>query len=407
MRLNALDVFAGCGGLSLGLAQSGWNIVAACEVDKWAAETYTTNHPKTSLFNQSVHDLTSKFLKRHFRGEIDLIAGGPPCQGFSVSGKRQYGVSIDSNHLLFEFIRIVGDVRPSMFLMENVRGFATARVDGKIKALPALKEAMQKLGYHVYVTTLQAADYGVPQFRTRIFVVGSLSELPYSPFPSPTHSATGLGKTKQHRSVGEAISDLPRIEAREGTDGPQRYTESPANSYQRYLRRGSSSVYNHEAMKHTRRLVQRFAAIPPGGSGYRIGRTAFTGTEPPVTVYKMNNQRLIEHLPSLCITANFQSNYIHPILHRNLTAREAARIMSFPDAFILRGKRTLMSSSLLVAENRTEENYLSQYNQLGNAVPPLLAKLIADRLGTLISGNHHSSRLANRVPHQLSLSIAS
>src|SRR5690242_17804059 len=122
MRLNTLDVFAGCGGLSLGLAQSGWNIVAACEIDKWAAETYATNHPKTSLFNQSVHDLTSRFLKRHFRGEIDLIVGGPPCQGFSVSGKRQYGVSIDTNHLLFEFIRIVGDVRPSMFLMENVRG---------------------------------------------------------------------------------------------------------------------------------------------------------------------------------------------------------------------------------------------------------------------------------------------
>jgi DNA (cytosine-5)-methyltransferase 1 len=130
-------------------------------------------------------------------------------------------------------------------------------------------------------------------------------------------------------------------------------------------------------MKHTQRLVDRFADIIPGGSAYKLSGEGVTA---PVTVYKSNNQRLVPSLPSLCITANFQSNYVHPTLHRNLTAREAARLQTFPDSFVFKGRRTLMSSTLLAAEGRHEENHLSQYNQIGNAVPPLLARVLGERL---------------------------
>lgn len=403
--MKVLDIFAGCGGLSLGFTQAGCEVVAACEIDKWAAETYATNHPNVTLFNSGIQELTSDFLRREFRGEVEMVAGGPPCQGFSVSGKRQYGVLLDKNQLVYEFGRVVEAVRPKVFLMENVRGFTTATIDGKTNALSGVKAKMQKLGYHVYDAVLQAADFGIPQYRSRVFVIGTLAELNTSPFPAPTHSLEGGRVSKRYLSVGEAISDLPPIKAREGTDDSQPYTKPAENKYQQEMRIDSEAVYNHEAMKHTKRLVERFAQIPPGGSGYKIGRTETFANEEAVTVYKSNNQRLIEGLPSLCITANFQSTYIHPTLNRNLTAREAARIMTFPDRFILRGKRTLMSSTLLESEGRSDENYLSQYNQLGNAVPPLLARFIGERIAEVVSDISKTLRTHSRLPQQLSTSL--
>lgn len=405
--MKVLDVFAGCGGLSLGLIQAGYKIIAACEIDKWAAETYASNHPGVTLFRHGIQELSSDFLRHEFRGEVEMVAGGPPCQGFSVSGKRQYGVLLDKNQLIFEFARVVEAVCPKVFVMENVRGFTTATIDGSTNALGGIRARMQGLGYHVYHVVLQAADYGVPQFRSRVFVIGSLTELHSNPFPAPTHSLRGGKGKRRYLSVGEAISDLPPIKAREGTDGAQPYTQAATNQYQREMRIGSETVNNHEAMKHSKRLVERFSQIPPGGSGYKIGRSEADTTEEAVTVYKSNNQRLIEHLPSLCITANFQSTYIHPTLDRNLTAREGARIMTFPDRFILRGKRTAMSSSLLVSEGRIEENYLSQYNQLGNAVPPLLARLIGEHIEEVVHNSVECFKARKQLPHQLPLSLQS
>jgi DNA (cytosine-5)-methyltransferase 1 len=173
----------------------------------------------------------------------------------------------------------------------------------------------------------------------------------------------------------DAISDLPVLGAGEGTDGLQPYSTSAGNSYQRLMRQGSRNVANHVAMRHTSRLVERFQQIKPGDSAY----TSSTGA----TVYKSNNQRLIPELPSLCITANFQSTYVHPHQHRNLTAREAARLMTFPDWYIFKGKRTLMSKALLMKYDRHSEANLSQYNQIGNAVPPLLAQAVGESLVSL------------------------
>jgi DNA (cytosine-5)-methyltransferase 1 len=407
MSLAVLDLFAGCGGLSLGLQRAGFRVVAAVEKDVWASETYAHNHPNTELLSVGIETLSSDFLQRRFRGQVDVVAGGPPCQGFSVSGKRQWGVFLEKNRLVHEYIRVVDAVSPPLFLLENVRGFTSASIDGREKALSVLLYGLERLGYHLYSAVLQAADFGIPQYRGRLFVVGSREQLSESPFPKATHAALPRAGLNQYLSIMDAISDLPDIHAGEGTDGAQPYTKMPSNSFQVTMRADSQSVFNHQAMKHTRRLVDRFAEIKPGESAYKLGND---GDAAPVTVYKSNNQRLVPSLPSLCITANFQSNYVHPILHRNLTAREAARLQTFPDSFVFKGRRTLMSSTLLAAEGRHGENHLSQYNQIGNAVPPLLAQILGERLLEVRSGRLSvvgPCVRSARPLHQMSLTLHS
>jgi len=373
-KLRALDLFAGCGGLSFGLAQAGFEVIGSVEKDKWAAETYAFNHPNVPVYQNNISTLSNEFLADNFRDKVDVIVGGPPCQGFSVSGKRQYGELNELNNMVLEFVRAIEIVKPEYFLFENVAGFRSAALDENRGALPYLKSKLESEGYFTATNVIQAADFGIPQFRRRLFMIGSTKPLLQSPFPIPTHSNEVGSSKKRYVSIMDAIGDLPPIKAREGHNGKQNYTLNPNNEYQKKLRLQSNGVYNHEAMKHSKRLVERFEGIPQGGRGYDIGRSKVRKKDSAVTVYKSNNQRLVENLPSLCITANFQSNYVHPILNRNLTAREAARLQSFPDRFVFMGRRTLMSRKLLEAEGRHDENNLSQYNQIGNAVPPLLAK---------------------------------
>lgn len=374
--MRVLDLFAGCGGLSAGLLSAGCEVVGAVEKDKWAAETYRCNHQDIPLLEEDITELTSEFLKDTFAGKVEMIAGGPPCQGFSVSGKRQFGEYNQTNNMVLEFIRAVAALEPNFVLFENVAGFSSAALDESRGALPFLKFELQELGYHTDTRVLQAADFGVPQFRRRLFLFASKVPLNKPPFPIESHNPNGTLGKKKHLSVLEAIGDLPPIQAREGQDGIQPYTVRDTTRFQRLMREGSVGVFNHEAMKHSKRLVERFKTIPEGGSGYDIGRNQ--DNKSSVTVYKSNNQRLVRTLPSLCITANFQSNYVHPLFDRNLTAREGARIQTFPDRFVFRGRRTLMSKKLLLAEGRHEENHLSQYNQIGNAVPPKLAEALGN-----------------------------
>ncbi|RSM29569.1 DNA (cytosine-5-)-methyltransferase [Aeromonas salmonicida] len=377
--LRTLDLFSGCGGLSYGLAQAGYNIIAACEKDNWASETYTYNHPDVEMICQDIRDISLDFWRDKYNGKIDLIAGGPPCQGFSISGKRQYGIISETNSLVTNFINVVSVVEPTFVLIENVKGFKTGSLSKDKKVFDYLLLTLEALGYHVYHDTINAEDYGVPSLRSRVFIIGSKIELLKPPFPSKTHLV----------SVDEAISDLPFLEANEGIEGLVRYNNKPENDYQKKMREGSFGVFNHVSMKHTQRLVDRFKTIPQGEGSYRLGRKNNSGEI--VTVYKMNNQRLKSNKPAQCITANFQSTFIHPIQHRNLTAREAARLMGFPDRFIFKGKRTQMSSKFLKKYNREHEDFLSQYNQIGNSVPPLLAELIGSSLLNSIPRDFFSS----------------
>jgi len=376
MTLHILDVFAGCGGLSFGLRSSGHSIVAAVEKDQWAAETFSVNMPEVEVIRDDIQKLSPSALKSKFGSTVDTVVGGPPCQGFSVSGKRQYGIYKSENRLIYEFIRVVDLLQPKFFVLENVRGFASATIEGRTKALNAILRRLTAKGYKIFHRVLQAAEYGIPQYRSRLFVLGSLDGFAADPFPAEYRESSN-----RFISIMQAIEDLPPVGSGEGNDGGQPYTDAPKSDYAKLLRERSSLVYNHEAMNHSQRLIQRFAEIPPGGKGYDIGRK--TRHQNTVTIYKSNNQRLFEDRPSLCITANWQSSYIHPTLNRNLTVREAARIQSFPDTFIFRGKRALMSSSLLRREGRHAELHISQCHQVGNAVPPLLAMRLGSRLDQL------------------------
>lgn len=385
MRPKALDLFAGCGGLSLGLSEAGFNVIAAVEIDQWAADTYRRNHLDGEVIQADIKSLKSEFLRERFRGTVDLVAGGPPCQGFSVSGKRQYGHIKEQNNLVEEFLRVVEAVEPKLVLVENVSGFRTGQMKPGNPVMSYLGTALHRLGYEFDAKILQATDYGVPSLRSRIFVVGSRVGFPCSPFPLPTHSADPRLDSEPFISSWEAISDLPGLRASEGVDEFIPYTAAPVNGYQREMRSGSLGVANHIGMKHTPRLVERFMNLPQGSKGYDLGRIGNGQGNDTVTIYKSNNQRLLADEPSLCITANFQSTYVHPYQARNLTAREAARLMTYPDEFYFCGKRTQMSSGFLRKYGREHEDFLSQYNQIGNSVPPRLARAIGQKLHSLLA----------------------
>ena len=376
MSYKVLDLFSGCGGLSHGLAQAGWEVIAANEIDQWAADTYRKNHPTVEMLQGDIRSISSGFLKDRFRGLVDMVAGGPPCQGFSVSGKRQYGHIKEQNTLVEEFIRVVSAVQPKVVLLENVGGFRTGHIKPGNLVMSFLTAELESLGYKVAARVLQATDFGVPSLRRRIFVVASKIGLSADPFPKPTHSSEGSSGLIKNVSVWDAISDLPYLQAGEGVDSVIPYATEAMSSYQEKLRSSSKGVSNHIAMKHTPRVVERFKQLLQGDKGYDIGRGLGDAETKKITSYKSNNQRLIASQPSLCITANFQSNYVHPLQPRNLTAREAARLMSFPDDFYFCGKRTQMSSGFLKKYGREDEDFLSQYNQIGNSVPPTLGKVI-------------------------------
>jgi len=380
MKIECLDLFAGCGGFSLGLKEAKVSTRAAIEVDRFAVETYKSNFPNTEVFHRDITSFSDKEIDRNFKG-VDLVVGGPPCQGFSVAGPSQYGKLDDRNNLVLEFLRFVKVLKPKMVIMENVRNFINGKLPSKDRVIDVVSNLLDNLEYDIKTEVLFAPDYGVPQSRTRIFVLAIRKG---SNLQFPQIKATHGNGRKEYVTVREAISDLPYISSSEGYDAcPNllQYNDLELSSYQRKMRKGSRGIYNHVSMKHTPRLIERFKHIPQGGSlldaPSEHGQRARNGsTLDQRARFKMNNQRLDFERISHCVTASFQSTFVHPVMHRNLTAREGARLQSFPDSFIFKGPRTLMSKSLLIRENREDEIGLSQYNQIGNSVPPLLAHAI-------------------------------
>lgn len=376
MSMTSLDLFAGAGGMTLGFKDAGIKSIGAVEVDRFAAETFAYNFPEIPLYHRDIYSFSNEEIKEKFSG-VDIICGGPPCQGFSVAGPSQYGIIDKRNTLIMEFFRFIDVLRPQYCILENVKGILNGKMNSSQKALNTYREELKKIGYETKVFVLQAADFGVPQYRERVVVVGALdaSKLP--------EKITGdyVGEENWIK-VRDVFGDLPDVNAGEGTNDLAEYKTDPLSDYQRYIRRGSLGVTNHVAMKHTPRLIQRFAQIPQGGSLLDVpaefGQRQRNGSELDVKKrYKTNNQRLHPDKISNIITASFQSTFVHPYLNRNLTAREGARLQSFPDSFMFCGPRTLMSKSLLKRENREDEIGLSQYNQIGNAVPPRMAYAIA------------------------------
>lgn len=386
MSLKVFDVFAGAGGFSCGFEMAGYDIIGAIEKDKWAADTFSYNHSYAKVLVNNIEAYDNHFLHETIE-RPDIIIGGPPCQGFSICCKNAGDPKDPRNSLFREFLRMGEIFNPHVLIMENVPNIINAKTQKGEKVINIITDEFNKLGYYTYQKVLLASDYGVPQLRRRFFLIASRFPLE-QPFPSPTHyvnSSLISINLKCCPNLWDAISDLPDINAREGAEVMD-YTLPPQNEYQKLCRENSSHVYNHIAMKHSQRLIERFSKMTWGQSisdicDERLKQRKRNGngmiSDKP---YDQNNRRMYPHRPCNTIPATFYANFVHPYKDRNFTAREGARIQSFPDNYRFFGKPTVVSQKLLLREGRIGEAYLCQYNQIGNAVPPLMAKAIAQNI---------------------------
>lgn len=394
MKLKVVDLFAGAGGFGLGFKQAGYDVALSLEIDRWACDTLRYNHPHMHVLQADVRQFDS-----HQKIEaacslpipVDVIIGGPPCQGFSIAGSPKKDPKDPRNTLFIEFARWVEVLRPHVFVMENVKGLLSRRNAHGEAVIDIILQTFRQLGYAVNIWLLNAAEYGVPQIRERVFIVGTHGRL-ISP-PSKTHTLqNGSEKPAMFSELSlpsaltlwDAISDLPALEAGSGNE-EQDYIEAPHTDYQRNMRQDATRLLNHVAMQHSKRLVERFSLINWGESSADVPdahgpRQRGNNHQRSTKVYDQNNRRLHPHKPSHTIAAAFYANFVHPFQHRNLTAREGARVQSFPDTYRFLGKKTVVSHKLLKREGRDAEAYLCQYNQIGNAVPPLLAQKIAEHV---------------------------
>ncbi len=394
-KVKVFDVFSGAGGFSCGFEMAGCTVVGAVEHDKWAADTFTFNHKNAKMLLGDIETFSDNTLKEQIE-KPDIIIGGPPCQGFSVCVKNAGDPKDPRNSLFVEFIRMARIFSPKVMVMENVPNIVRAKTKSGTAVVDIIRQEFENMGYYVHYDVLTASDYGVPQMRKR-FVLIAAKQILERPFPLKTHFVeSGISESpsglKKCPTLWDAISDLPDIEAREGAETMD-YTKPATNEYQMYCRNGATELHNHLAMKHTKRLVERFSQMTWGQSvsdiiDDRLKQRKRNGNGVVSnSPYDQNNRRM--HPNKIChtITATFYGNFVHPYKNRNFTAREGARIQSFPDTYVFLGKPTVVSKKLLMKEGRTGEAYLCQYSQIGNAVPPLMAKAIAENIMQQVNFN--------------------
>ena len=343
--MNVIDLFAGVGGMSEGFRMEGFDIKVAIEYDKDIASSYGKNHPGTEVIADDISNVDVEQLHKKYP-DIDVVMGGPPCQGFSQKGKR-LSLNDPRNYLFQQFVRFVKEFKPKYFVLENVPNIITTS-NGYFK--DQIVEAFEKLGYKVTYGILCAADYGVPQDRHRAVFLGQKDKLEIE-LPKPN----GI-----HTTIKDAIYDLPFIDSGIGEEISS-YDKKPTSDYQRLMRNGGSVLYNHVATKHNELALKRLKMIPKGA-----GKEVLPPEERTKSIYSGTWSRMIEDDISVTITTRYDTpssgRFTHPILDRCITTREAARIQSFPDTFRFYGSKTC------------------QMKQVGNAVPPLLAKAIAEQI---------------------------
>lgn len=353
-KFKVLDLFAGVGGLSYGFAHDeNFEIVAANEILSDMAKAYSLNHPTVKIYNCDIKDFGFKNLEQDLRikkGDIDIIVGGPPCQAFSTVGKR---VIDDPRGKLFQdYCRVLKEVEPQLFLFENVKGLLSIQKGALFKTILSLFES---LGYKVQYEILNSADYGVPQIRERVIVIGTKLDLKFE-FPKKTHTNTKntllAQDLKPYLTLCEAISDLPFIKSNEESF---EYSDDAKNDFQKLMRVNAPKKLNeHNAPKNSEKLIRIMECLPDGGTPQDIPEEIR-----PQSGFANTYCRLWWERPSPTITRNLStpssSRCIHPKAPRPLTTREGARIQCFPDNYIFYGSRS------------------SKNLQIGNAVPTFLS----------------------------------
>ncbi|WP_158260213.1 DNA cytosine methyltransferase [Photobacterium sp. GB-56] len=362
-NITTVDLFCGAGGFSEGFAKAGgFEPLLAVDFDLQATETFKHNHPNINVVCADVSTLDKdKILSLTDNRNVQVVIGGPPCQGFSLAGLRL--PDDPKNQLFKEYVRIVDILKPDIFIFENVVGIVSMQ---RGLVLDAICLEFEKIGYEVSHSIVNSADFGVPQARPRFIMIGSKHGQKIG-MPQPTHSAEKNLQSQlfdnallPHVSVKDALSNLPIIHQGEGSE--EVVNLPPMNSYQEMVfgQRNPGKLFNQRATRHSDKIVERYSAMPQGGDIRSLPEELRT---------KKNNVfRLNEKVASRTITCNFRTDIIHPWMPRGLTTREAARLQSFDDDYQFFGNLT------------RKAKYLTQDDQVGNAVPPLLAKALANHI---------------------------
>ncbi len=318
-----IDLFCGAGGFSLGFDEAGFKHIFSIDIEPNFCKTYQANFSNHQLIQKDIAALSEAEINKLIgKQKVGLIIGGPPCQGFSMAGNigRKF-VDDPRNHLFKEFARVVSIVKPTYFIMENVARLYTHNFGKTREEIIAL---FNDLGYFVDCKILNSADYGVPQIRNRVVFIGS-RDTENVVFPSKS--------VEKYQTIKEAIDEYPKLASGEASEIP-----------------------NHVAMKHSEQMLQKMSYVSDGGDRYEIPENIrpMSGDVRKYIRYKSNQ-------PAVCITGDMRKIF-HYYQNRALTVRELAKIQTFPDNFVFKGST------------------ISQQQQVGNSVPPLLAKALAQSI---------------------------
>lgn len=348
---NVLDLFCGCGGISKGYELAGYNIVGGIDFNDDATKTFQHNFKNATVFCTDITKFNKKEILDTYKN-VDIIVGGPPCQGFSSANRWQKEADDPRNKLFFQYLRFVETLEPKAVMIENVRGLLTR--DGGY-AKDRIFELLDNMGYNVSMKVICASDYGVPQDRKRAIIIGIRREnkndkraFDFDAIP-----------TKEKTTVGDAIGELYALE-----NMPEEsliLTDEPTSEYRKFLRRSDGKIPDHSSVYPAPKVQERIHYVPQGGNWQDVPEELWPNNRK--NRHSSAYKRLKENSQSCTIdTGNAHSNYFHPLFDRIPSIRESARLQSFPDEFEFIGPRG------------------SKYKQVGNAVPPLMAMAIANEL---------------------------
>ncbi|HOA80090.1 MAG TPA: DNA cytosine methyltransferase [Defluviitaleaceae bacterium] len=362
--MNVIDLFAGCGGLSYGFIKNNFNIIKAVEFDPSIAKTYTMNHPKVNMIVDDIKNIDQS--KVFSKGDADVIIGGPPCQGFSMAGARIRNGFIDDprNYLFKHYFNVVKTVRPKVFIMENVKGIMTmqeGKIFNEILRIFSDEKLLDGHPYTVYHRIVKAVDFGIPQKRERMIIIGTRKkEIDFEVIWQKTKDEIENDYPSYFKpvTVADAIGNLPHT-----TDDGIIINPEPQTEYQKFLSCNLTTITNHTQTKHSKTAIKRMEQVGNGEN--------FTVLDEKInSVHSGSYGRLCWEDQAPTITTRFDTpaggRFIHPVENRTLSPREAARIQSFPDDFVFYGNKT------------------SICKQIGNAVPPKISYFLARFVSNII-----------------------